>query len=102
MKYPDNQPLDIAKLVTTRNPGHLLMGDRRRIKYQVGDLTNFANGGNGNTFLSGVSYDVAGQITGDTLGNGVSEQFGYDAQRLQMTSQKAGTASPYTNRMNLT
>jgi len=28
--------------------------------------------------------------------------FGYDANRMQLTSQKAGTVSPYTNRMNLT
>jgi RHS repeat-associated protein len=34
--------------------------------------------------------------------NGITEQFGYDAARLQMSSQKAGTVSPYTNRMNLT
>jgi hypothetical protein len=41
-------------------------------------------------------------VTGDTLGNGVTEVFGYDANRMQLTSQTAGTASPYTNRMNLT
>src|SRR5205823_944409 len=32
----------------------------------------------------------------------VSEVFGYDDQTMQMVSQKAGTVSPYTNRMNLT
>jgi RHS repeat-associated protein len=52
--------------------------------------------------VSNISYNVAGQVTADTLINGITEQFDYDPQRLQMSSQKAGTASPYTNRMNLT
>ncbi|HJQ26725.1 MAG TPA: hypothetical protein VKA60_22605, partial [Blastocatellia bacterium] len=67
-----------------------------------GRLSGLNEGGNGPTWLSSVSYDIAGQVTGDTLGNGITEQFGYDAARMQMTSQKAGTASPYTNRMDLT
>jgi len=50
-------------------------------------------------------------VTGDIIGGtqfswgytgGVTEQYGYDANRMQLTSQKAGTASPYTNRMDLT
>jgi RHS repeat-associated protein len=53
-------------------------------------------------YLSNISYNIAGQVTSNTLGNGVTEQFGYDANRLQLTSQKAGTVSPYTNRMDLT
>ena len=36
------------------------------------------------------------------LGNGVTEQVGYDAARMQLTSQKAGTSSPFTNRLDLT
>ncbi len=48
-----------------------------------------------------MTYNGIGQVTGDTLGNGVTETFGYDANRMQLTSQTAGTASPYTNRMNL-
>jgi RHS repeat-associated protein len=67
-----------------------------------GRLSGLAEGGNGTTWLSSVSYNIAGQVTGDTLGNGVTEVFGYDTNRMQLTSQKAGTASPYTNRMNLT
>jgi RHS repeat-associated protein len=61
-------------------------------------------GGNGVpiNYLTSVSYNVAGQVTDDVLGNGVTEQYGYDAARLQLTSQKAGTASPYTNRLDLT
>ena len=45
-------------------------------------------------YVSNIGYNIAGQVTGDTLGNGVTEQFGYDTNRLQLTSQKAGTASP--------
>ena len=67
-----------------------------------GRLSGLADGNNGPTWLSSVSYNVAGQVTGDTLGNGVTEVFGYDSNRMQLTSQKAGTTSPYTNRMNLT
>lgn len=53
-------------------------------------------------YLSSITHNIAGQVTGDTLGNGVTEQYAYDAARMQMTSQKAGTSSPYTNRMDLT
>ena len=69
----------------------------------AGRLNSLSTSGNGAaTYLSAVSYNVAGQVTGDTLGNGVTEVFGYDTNRMQLTSQKAGTSSPYTNRMNLT
>ena len=40
-------------------------------------------------YLSNMSYNVSGQVSGLTLGNGVSETYGYDANRLQMTSQTA-------------
>ncbi len=49
-----------------------------------------------------MTYNNIGQLTADALGNGVTEQYGYDANRMQLTSQKAGTSSPYTNRMDLT
>jgi len=51
-------------------------------------------------YVSSIGYSVAGQVTGDTLGNGVVEAFGYDANRLQLTSQTA-TKSGNTL-MNLT
>src|SRR5262249_6271105 len=60
------------------------------------------DGGNGTNWLSGVTYNVTGQVTADSFGNGVTEQFGYDSHRMQLISQNAGTTSPYTNRMNLT
>jgi RHS repeat-associated protein len=40
-------------------------------------------------YLSNLSYDVSGQVSGLTLGNGVAETYGYDSLRLQMTSQTA-------------
>ncbi len=39
--------------------------------------------------VSGISYNVAGQVSGLTLGNGVVESYGFDSQRLQLTSQTA-------------
>ena len=66
-----------------------------------GRLLSLPEGGSGPTWLSNVTYNIAGQVTGSTLGNGVTEVLGYDTNRMQLTSQKAGTTSPYTNRMDL-
>ncbi|MCI0490011.1 MAG: hypothetical protein L0229_25750, partial [Blastocatellia bacterium] len=41
------------------------------------------------SYMSQTNYNVAGQVTGMTLGNGVVESYGYNAQRLQLTSQSA-------------
>jgi RHS repeat-associated protein len=65
-------------------------------------LRDYPTGGNGNTYVSGHTHDVAGNLSSMTYGNGITEQYGYDPTRLQMTSHKAGTSSPYTNRMDLT
>ncbi|MEN3333069.1 MAG: hypothetical protein V7641_2434, partial [Blastocatellia bacterium] len=55
------------------------------------------------SYLSSVTYNSIGQMTGTTLGNGVSESFGYDANRLQLTSQTATKSGGPTNGlMNLT
>jgi RHS repeat-associated protein len=51
-------------------------------------------------YVTGMSYNIASQVTGSTLGNGVVESYGYDANRLQLTSQ---TATKSGNQlMNLT
>jgi RHS repeat-associated protein len=47
-----------------------------------------------------LSYNIAGQMTGLTLGNGVVESYGYDANRLQLTTQTATRGA--TSLMNLT
>jgi RHS repeat-associated protein len=44
-------------------------------------------------YLSGITYNSAEQMTGFNLGNGVAESFGYDSQRLQMTSETATKGS---------
>jgi YD repeat-containing protein len=51
-------------------------------------------------YLSGISYNTAGQVTGQTLGNGVVEAYGYDTNRLQLTSQTATSGA--TSLINLT
>jgi hypothetical protein len=40
-------------------------------------------------YLTNMNYNVAGQIKGMTLGNGVVENYEYNSQRLQLTSQTA-------------
>jgi RHS repeat-associated protein len=50
--------------------------------------------------VTGMSYNIAGQVTGLTLGNGVVESYGYDANRLQLTNQTATKGA--TSLMNVT
>jgi RHS repeat-associated protein len=45
------------------------------------------------SYLTGLSYNSSGQATGFTLGNGVSETFGYDSQRLELNTQTATKGS---------
>jgi RHS repeat-associated protein len=68
----------------------------------TGRLTSLTDGWGAN-YLSGVSYNAANQVTGLTLGNGVTESYGYDSQRMQMTTQTATTSGGINgNLMNLT
>ncbi len=39
--------------------------------------------------MSNITYNIAGQVISSEMANGVEEEFGYDAARLQMTSQTA-------------
>jgi RHS repeat-associated protein len=55
------------------------------------------------SYLSSVIYDGIGRLSGTTLGNGVAEGFGYDATRMQLTSQTATkNGGPTNGLMNLT
>ena len=55
------------------------------------------------SFLSSVTYNGIGQLTGTMLGNGVTESYGYDANRMQLTSQTATQSGGSTGGlMNLT
>ncbi len=68
----------------------------------TGRLSSLTDGGGAN-YLSGMGYNAAGQVTGLTLGNGVAETYGYDANRLQLTTQTATkSGGPQNGLMNLT
>jgi len=55
------------------------------------------------SYLSSVSYDGIGRASGTTLGNGVTEGYGYDANRMQLTLQTATkNGGPTNGLMNLT
>lgn len=54
-------------------------------------------------YLSSVTYDGIGRMAGTTLGNGVTEGFGYDTNRMQLASQTATrNGGPTNGLMNLT
>jgi RHS repeat-associated protein len=54
------------------------------------------------SYLTSTAYNAAAQVTGFTLGNGVTEAFGYDTNRLQMTSETAtAPGGPTGGLMNL-
>ncbi|MBI3652860.1 MAG: hypothetical protein HY231_17690 [Acidobacteria bacterium] len=65
--------------------------------YEYNQAPNWQNGNTG--YLTNVTYNTVGQVTGLTLGNGVVESYGYDSQRLQLTSQTATKGA--TSLMNL-
>ncbi|MEW6209764.1 MAG: hypothetical protein AB1631_15480 [Acidobacteriota bacterium] len=53
----------------------------------IGRLSSAVNNSDSANYLSSISYNAAGQTTGWTLGTNIAESFGYDSNRLQMTSQ---------------
>jgi RHS repeat-associated protein len=63
----------------------------------IGRLTSVGS------YLTNVTYSGIGQRTGTSLGNGVTESYGYDANRMQLTSQVATkSGGPTGGLMNLT
>ena len=82
MIYPSGQQVSV---------NHDDKGRMQSLTYEPGEPAGY---------LTGMSYDIAGQVTGLTLGNGTAESYGYDANRLQMTSQTATKGA--TSLMNLT
>jgi RHS repeat-associated protein len=86
---------------------------RSKITYPSGRVVNINRSSTGRltsltdqysaNYLTGIGYNAAGQVTGLTLGNGVVETYGYDPNRLQLTSQTATKSGGPTNGlMNLT
>ncbi|MEK6301804.1 MAG: RHS repeat-associated core domain-containing protein [Acidobacteriota bacterium] len=67
-------------------------------KGRMQSLTN--EPGDTSGYLTAMGYNIAGQVTGLTLANGVVESYGYDANRLQLTTQTATKGA--TSLMNLT
>jgi YD repeat-containing protein len=69
----------------------------------VGLPASITEPSSGAAYLSGLTFNVAGQLTGDALGDGVVETYGYDPNRLQLTSQTATLNYPTysTTLMNL-
>jgi RHS repeat-associated protein len=79
-----------------------------QMTYPSGRVINFGHDSKGRltsagSFLSSVTYNGIGQLTATALGNGVTESYGYDANRLQLTSQTATkSGGPANGLMNLT
>jgi RHS repeat-associated protein len=79
-----------------------------QMTYPSGRVINFGHDNKGRltsagSFLSSVTYNGISQLTGTTLGNGVTESYGYDANRMQLTSQTATKSGGSANGlMNLT
>jgi len=90
------------QLTLTTYPSGQLLYYRHDSHGMTSSLGNYPSGGSGTDYVTGHSHDIAGQLSSVSYGNGVTEQYGYDPARMQMTSHKAGTTSPYTNRMDLT
>ncbi|MGH7807684.1 MAG: hypothetical protein ACRENT_06280, partial [Thermodesulfobacteriota bacterium] len=81
---------------------------RTQLTYPSGRVLNLGHDSKGRlssvgSFLTGVTYNGIGQLTGTSLGNGLSETYGYDANRMQLTSQTATkNGGPQNGLMNLT
>ncbi len=79
-----------------------------QMTYSSGRVINLGHDSKGRrtsvgSFLSSVTYNGIGQVTGLALGNGVTESYGYDANRMQLTSQTATkSGGPANGLMDLT
>jgi RHS repeat-associated protein len=79
-----------------------------QMTYPSGRVINLGHDNKGRltsvgSYLTGITYNGIGQLTGKTLGNGVGESYGYDANRMQLTSQTATkSGGPANGLMNVT
>ncbi|MFY9607376.1 MAG: RHS repeat-associated core domain-containing protein [Blastocatellia bacterium] len=80
--YPSGQQVAV---------NHDNIGRPQSLTYNPGDTSGY---------LTGVGYNIVGQVTGLTLGNGVVEGYAYDTNSLQLTTQTAAKGA--TSLMNLT
>ncbi|HWX39559.1 MAG TPA: RHS repeat-associated core domain-containing protein [Blastocatellia bacterium] len=88
VQYQDNQ---IGQGTQTTYPDGRVVATSYDSSGRLSSITEPVNSqtGAGGTYLSRLSYNYAQQATGDTLSSGIAEAFGYDSQRLQLTSQTA-------------
>jgi RHS repeat-associated protein len=77
------------ELTQTTYPDGRVVATTYSTNAQVASLTEPSSGA---AYVSSTSFNVAGLMSAITLGNGVTEAYTYDANRLQLTSQTA-TAS---------
>ncbi len=82
MVYPSGQQASV---------NHDDKGRMQSLTYNPGDTSGY---------LTGMTYNIAEQVAGLTLGNGVVESYGFDVNRLQLTTQTATKGA--NSRMNLT
>ena len=79
-----------------------------QITYPSGRVIAFGHDSRGRvtsvgSYLTSVTYNGIGQVTGRTLGNGVGEAYSYDANRMQLSLQTATkSGGPQNGLMNLT
>lgn len=66
----------------------------------LGRLSSIVNDSDSTNYLSSISYSTAGQTSSWTLGSNIAESFGYDTNRLQLTSQTVTQNS--STRLSLT
>jgi len=69
----------------------------------VGQLNQAVSDG-GAQYLAATTYNPAGQVTAQQLDvspNGLTRQYVYETNTLRLNILRAGTASPWTNRQNL-
>jgi len=79
--YPSGQQVSL---------NHDDKGRMQSLTYNPGDTSGY---------LTGMSYALTGQVTGLTVGNGVAETFGYDANSQQLATHTATKGA--TSLMNL-
>jgi RHS repeat-associated protein len=71
-----------------------------KIVNSVGSTASLIDEASGSPYVNNLSYDITAEISGDTLGNGVTETFGHDSVRHLLTSQVATKGA--NTLMNLT
>jgi RHS repeat-associated protein len=82
--YEYNGGSQLSKIIypsgQQKSVNHDDKGRAQSLTYDPGDTSGY---------LTGMGYNIAGEIIGLTLGNGVAETYAYDTNRLQLATQTA-------------